>query len=96
MVSVDRDVVERVAELSHIGLEPDEIPRLAREMSTVLEHVGRLQAVDTSGVAPTSHVVLIHDVMRDDEVTPSWPVDAVLANAPHHAGNFFQVQAVLE
>ncbi|MDQ2744760.1 MAG: Asp-tRNA(Asn)/Glu-tRNA(Gln) amidotransferase subunit GatC [Chloroflexota bacterium] len=95
-MTVDRDIVERVAELAHIGLEPEEIPRLAREMSAVLEHVGRLQAVDTAGVVPTSHVVPMQDVMRADEVAPSWPVEAVLANAPYRSDDLFQVQAVLE
>lgn len=93
---VSRDVVEHVARLAHIGLAEDEVPRLATELSSVLDHVSRLEAVDTSEVAPTSQVMTVEDVMRDDVVVPSWPPQAVLANAPHRRGDLFEVQAVLD
>lgn len=95
-MTVSREVVEHVARLAHIGLTEDEVPRLASELSSVLDHVARLAAVDTSGVQPTSHVVHVQDVMRDDLVTPSWPPQAILANAPHRFDDFFEVQAVLD
>lgn len=95
-VSVSRETVEHVARLASIGLADDEIPRLAHELSAVLDHIARLSEVDTSEAAATSHVVPLTDVMRDDIVTPSWPLDAVLANAPHQSGDMFEVQAVLD
>jgi aspartyl-tRNA(Asn)/glutamyl-tRNA(Gln) amidotransferase subunit C len=95
-VSISREVVEHVARLAHIGLTDDEVPQLAVELSSVLDHVARLEEVDTSGIAPTSQVVSSGDVMRDDVALPSWPVTAVLANAPHRRDNLFEVQAVLD
>lgn len=95
-MSISREVVEHVARLAHIGLADDEVPRLAIELSSVLDHVARLEEVDTSNVIPTSQVVSVEDVMRDDVVVPSWPVSAVLANAPHRRGDLFEVQAVLD
>lgn len=95
-MTVSREVVEHVARLAHIGLTDEEVPRLAAELSSVLDHVARLSAVDTTGIGPTSHVVPIQDVMRDDIVAPSWPPQALLANAPHRFDDFFEVQAVLD
>lgn len=95
-MSVSREVVEHVARLAHIGLTDDEVPRLAIELSSVLDHVSKLGQVDTSGIPPTSQVVPLEDVMRDDVVAPSWPDAAVLANAPHRRGDLFEVQAVLD
>lgn len=95
-MSVSGEVVEHVARLAHIGLTDDEVPRLAIELSSVLDHVSRLGQVDTSGIPPTSQVGPLEDVMRDDVVAPSWPVAAVLANAPHRRSDLFEVQAVLD
>lgn len=95
-MSVSREVVEHVARLAHIGLADDEVPRLATELSSVLNHVARLETVDTTDVLPTSQVAPVEDVMRDDVVVPSWPPQAVLANAPHRRGGLFEVQAVLD
>ena len=93
---ISRDVVEHVAQLAHLGLQPAEVDEMTAQLSSVLDHVGRLQEVDTSGVPPTSHVVPLQNVMRDDEVIPSWPPNDVLANAPRRVDDLFEVQAVFD
>jgi aspartyl-tRNA(Asn)/glutamyl-tRNA(Gln) amidotransferase subunit C len=93
---VSREVVEHVARLAHIGLEPSEVEVMTRELSSVIDHVGVLQRADIEGVPATAHVIPIENVMREDGVRPSWPPESVLINAPHRTDGFFEVQAVLE
>jgi aspartyl-tRNA(Asn)/glutamyl-tRNA(Gln) amidotransferase subunit C len=93
---ISSEIVEHVAALAQIGLTPDEVEHYAAELSSVLDHVARLQGVDTDGVPPTAHAVETSAVMRDDVVGPCWPVENVLANAPRRQGDFFEVQAVLD
>ena len=50
----------------------------------------------TEGVEPTSHAVDVVNVMREDEVGPCLPRDAVLANAPDPSGEFFRVPRIIE
>jgi aspartyl-tRNA(Asn)/glutamyl-tRNA(Gln) amidotransferase subunit C len=85
-----------VARLAHVGLSEAEIATLADQLSTVLEHVAILQEIDTDGVPPTAHVLPMENVDRPDEVKPSWPPPAVLANAPHQHDGFFEVQAIFD
>ncbi len=93
-MAVSREVVERLAEMTRIGLSPDEADRLTVDMAAILEHVGRLQSVDTSGVHPDTHISGLADVTRPDAVEPSLSVDDVLANAPQSSDGFFVVPAV--
>jgi len=93
---ISRDAVMHVARLAHVGLQPHEVDVLALELSSVLDHMTRLQEIDTSDVPPTSHVVAMESVMREDEVRPSWPQGAVLANAPHRSHDCFEVQAIFD
>ncbi|HEX6507092.1 MAG TPA: Asp-tRNA(Asn)/Glu-tRNA(Gln) amidotransferase subunit GatC [Chloroflexota bacterium] len=93
---IDRAAVEHVARLAHVGLTPEEVEEFADELSSVLDHMRNLQTLDTSGVEPTAHAVPVDNVMRDDEVQPSWPPAAILANAPHRIDGLFEVQAVLD
>jgi aspartyl-tRNA(Asn)/glutamyl-tRNA(Gln) amidotransferase subunit C len=95
-MTVPPAVVEHVARLAYIGLTPDEVPHYAAELSHILEHVARLQGVDTSGVLPTAHVEAAPGVLREDVACPSWPADDALANAPRREGDYFEVQAVLD
>ena len=54
-----------------------------------------LAELDTAAIPPTAQVIAQTNVLRDDEVRPSLPIAAVLANAPRHADGFFEVDAVL-
>lgn len=95
-MELSREEVEHVARLAHLGLGEDEIIRLARDLSSIIEHVSAMQALDTEHVRPTAHVLSIENVMREDLVTDSWPPEAVLANAPQQNGNQFEVQAIFD
>ena len=44
--------VERVAELAHLELAPEETERMLRDLNAILDYVAELNELDTSGVAP--------------------------------------------
>ncbi|GAC1323343.1 MAG: Asp-tRNA(Asn)/Glu-tRNA(Gln) amidotransferase subunit GatC [Chloroflexota bacterium] len=93
---LSRAEVEHVARLAHIALDRSEIEVLTEQLSSVVDHVAVLQRLNTSGVEPTAHVANVQNVMRDDQVQPSWPPQAIVANAPRSSGNLIEVQAVLD
>jgi aspartyl-tRNA(Asn)/glutamyl-tRNA(Gln) amidotransferase subunit C len=95
-MSLSLDEVRHVATLCRLALTPAEEERMQEQLSSILEHVNRLQEVDTSSVAPTSSGLDLHNVQRADLARPSWPVEAILANAPDRSGNLFRVRAILE
>jgi aspartyl-tRNA(Asn)/glutamyl-tRNA(Gln) amidotransferase subunit C len=90
------DEVEHVARLARLWLSADEKERMRRQLDVILGYVAKLATVDTSGVEPTSHVLPLVNVMREDEVRPSYPAEAMLANAPEPEGDLFRVPKILE
>ena len=90
-VVIDRDQVLHVARLARLRLAEDEIDRMSRELSTVLDHIEKISELDLDGVSPTSHVVEVENVLRPDEPRPSWPRDRVLAEALDAASGGFRV-----
>jgi aspartyl-tRNA(Asn)/glutamyl-tRNA(Gln) amidotransferase subunit C len=93
---LDRDAVAHVAALVHIDLSPEELEEFSVELSSVVDHIARLQELDTSSVPPTAHAIPLDNVLREDVVQRSWPTEAVLANAPQRVGDLFEVQAILD
>lgn len=93
---VDRDTVAHVAELAHIDLRPEELDEFSVELSSIVDHIARLRELDTDAVPPTGHAVPTENVLREDVVAPSWPPEAVLANASRRVGDLFEVQAILD
>ncbi len=79
---IERDEVLHVARLARLRLTEDEVARMARELSSVLDHIEKIGELDLDDVEPTSHVVPLENVMRSDEPRPSLGRERALVDAP--------------
>jgi aspartyl-tRNA(Asn)/glutamyl-tRNA(Gln) amidotransferase subunit C len=88
---IDREQVLHVARLARLRLSDEEVERISEELSSILEHVERINELDLDGVEPTSHVVDLENVLRPDEPRPCLPREVALANAPDATDEGFRV-----
>jgi aspartyl-tRNA(Asn)/glutamyl-tRNA(Gln) amidotransferase subunit C len=95
-MALDRAAVDHVARLARLDLSDDERERMLAELSDILEHAERIQALDLDGVEPTSHAVPIVNAMRQDVKTPSLPQEVALRNAPESEDGRFKVPRIIE
>ena len=79
---IERDEVLHVARLARLALSDDEVERMARELSAVLDHIERISELDLEGVPPTTHVIDVAGALREDEPRPCLPREVVLEQAP--------------
>ena len=63
-------------------------------MDKILGHVARVSSIDTEGISPTSHVMDIRNVFREDEVEESVSQEAALKNAPDKEDKGFKVPKI--
>jgi aspartyl-tRNA(Asn)/glutamyl-tRNA(Gln) amidotransferase subunit C len=88
---IERDQVLHVAKLARLKFSEEEIERLAPELSKILEHVEQMDRVDLEGVEPTSHVVELQNVLREDVPRDSLPKERALEQAPDAGDGGFRV-----
>ena len=88
--------VEHIAELARMRLSDEEKARYGEQLSDILEYAARLQAVDTSGISPTSSVLPARSVLRSDEPRLGLSLQDALRNAPDTEKDQFRVPPVLE
>jgi aspartyl-tRNA(Asn)/glutamyl-tRNA(Gln) amidotransferase subunit C len=88
---IDRDQVLHVARLARLRLSEDEVERMSSELSTILGHIEKIEELDLDHVEPTSHVVEVENVLREDEPRPSWPRERILEGAPDATDDGFRV-----
>jgi aspartyl-tRNA(Asn)/glutamyl-tRNA(Gln) amidotransferase subunit C len=88
---IDLDTVRHVARLARLGLEPDEEQTMREELSGILDHVDRIQSLDLDDVEPTTHVIALENVLREDEVRESLPVEEALREAAEVVDDRFAV-----
>ena len=88
--------VEHVARLARLELTDEEKERMRAQLDSILTYIDKLNELDTSAVEPTSHVLAMMNIFRDDEVRPSLSQEETLANAPDRQDLFFRVPRILE
>jgi aspartyl-tRNA(Asn)/glutamyl-tRNA(Gln) amidotransferase subunit C len=88
---IDREQVLHVAKLARLKLSEEEVERMSGELSAILEHVDNINELDLEGVEPTTHVVPLENVLREDEPRPSLPREVALEPAPDADESGFRV-----
>lgn len=88
---IDRNQVLHVARLARLHLSDEELERMPEELSKILDHVEKMDELDLDGVEPTSHVVDLTNVLREDVPRPCLPHERALAGAPDVADGGFRV-----
>jgi aspartyl-tRNA(Asn)/glutamyl-tRNA(Gln) amidotransferase subunit C len=96
VAKITRAEVEHVARLARLDLTEDEKERMTAQLDAILGYIDTLNALDTSGVEPTTTVIPMMSVMREDVVRPSLDREEALANAPDREDVFFRVPRIIE
>jgi aspartyl-tRNA(Asn)/glutamyl-tRNA(Gln) amidotransferase subunit C len=99
-VKITREDVVRVAELAYLDLSEDELEKYRRQIDEILDYIGKLNELDTSGVEPMAQVLADDQAadatMREDLVVPSAVAEDVLSHAPDPEPPYFRVPKVIE
>jgi aspartyl-tRNA(Asn)/glutamyl-tRNA(Gln) amidotransferase subunit C len=93
--------VAKVAELAHLELRPEEMPRMVGDLNAILDYVAELNQLDTTGVTPLAQVTELAGAggaaqLRADVPAPSLDRATVMLQAPESDGAFFKVPKVIE
>ena len=95
MPGLSRNDVEHVAHLARLGLTADELSLLEGQLNHILDQYAKLTELDTEAIPPTAQTIELENILRDDVVTPSLPVDEVLRNASESSGGYVVVPPIL-
>lgn len=95
-VSVTLEDVRKVARLARLRFDAAEEKRLVADLNQMLDYAAALEKLNTSGVAPTSHVLPVSNVFREDTPVASLSQAEALSNAPSSGYGHFRVPKVIE
>ena len=86
--------INKIAQLARLKLTDAESDRLGKHLEQIVYYIDQLNELDTSNVEPTSHVLPIHNVFRDDKVSKPADVD-YLAGSPAHNKGHYEVPKII-
>lgn len=93
---ITKDTVRYVAHLARIELKTNELTILAKQLEDILEFINKLKQVDIDNARPTTHILPIQNVFREDKQHPCLSIEEALKNAPQRKEDFFGVPKVIE
>ena len=93
---ISDETIEYVGILAKLELTDEEKEAAKSDMGRMLDYIDKLNALDTNGVEPMSHVFPVHNVFREDVVTNGDDRDNMLANAPEERDGQYQVPKTVE
>lgn len=88
--------VEYVLELSRLELSSEEKGKFTGQLDNILKYMEQLNKVSTEKARPTSHVIPMENVYREDEVKKFENIDGIIKNMPQEEKGFFRVPRILE
>lgn len=92
--SISREEVKHVAVLAELDFSDEQIREITPKLAKIISHVAMISKADTGGIEPTSHVVDIKNVLREDIVKPSLDQRQALLNAPAEEEKGFRVPKI--
>lgn len=90
------DEVKHVANLARLAITEDEADKLTKQLDSIITFAEQLNELDTEGIEPTTHVLNMKNILREDKAEEGLPREEVLKNAPDHQDGQFKVPSILE
>jgi len=95
-MKITKEEVLHVAHLARLDIDERNIDAIAHQIGKILDYVDMLSRVNTDGVKPTTHAILLTNAFREDSETVHIDREKVLANAPDKQGGHFVVPRVID
>ncbi len=93
---ITRKDAEHVAKLSLLKFEAKELDKFTRQLEDIIVFVDKLSELNTEGIEPTSSVIPVLNVTREDTVKPSFTQEKALSNAPDKEIGLFKIPRIME
>ncbi|MDQ7822156.1 MAG: Asp-tRNA(Asn)/Glu-tRNA(Gln) amidotransferase subunit GatC [Candidatus Eremiobacteraeota bacterium] len=87
--------VAHIAHLARLEITEEELTLFTRQLSSILHYVNQLEELDTGTIDATFTVNPTVNVMREDAMERSLPVEEVLRNAPDREGSYLRMPPIL-
>ncbi|MGH2319634.1 Asp-tRNA(Asn)/Glu-tRNA(Gln) amidotransferase subunit GatC [Planococcus sp. SE5232] len=96
MAKMTKEEVIEVAHLARLAITNEEAEHFADQLEAITNAMELLNELDTDNVEPTTHVLQMVNVLREDKSIPGLDRELVLKNVKEHEGGQVKVPTILE
>ncbi|MFD2683102.1 Asp-tRNA(Asn)/Glu-tRNA(Gln) amidotransferase subunit GatC [Bacillus seohaeanensis] len=96
MSRISEEQVKHVAHLARLAITDDEVKKFTGQLDAIIGFAEQLNELDTTNVKPTTHVLEMKNILREDKPGKGLPREEVLKNAPDHQDGQVRVPSVMD
>ena len=96
MTRISKEQVQHVANLARLAITEEETEMLTKQLDQIITFAEQLNELDTENVEPTTHVLHMKNVLREDKASQGLAREEVLKNAPDHQDGQIRVPGIME
>lgn len=93
---ITKEEIAHVASLAKLKFNDEELAEFTPQMDSIIEMANELGEVDTTGVKPTTQIIDVQNVYREDVVVKSQTREQLLKNVPETKDGFIKVPSILD
>ena len=94
MKRISKDDVRYAAKLAELEFDDKDMEKFTSQLDKILNHVANISSVNTEGIPPTSHVLDVKNIFREDVIKKSVTQESALKNAPDRQSDGFKVPKI--
>lgn len=95
-MKVSKETVEKMAHLSRLELNEDELSKMQEDLSNTLDWMDKLNEIDTENIEPLISMSDNKNIMREDVIKEHISHQDALKNAPKKDSDYVRVPKVLD
>ena len=96
MAKLSKEEVKHVAHLARLAITEEEAEKFAEQLGKITDFAEQLNELDTTNVEPTSHVLPLVNVLREDVAKQGLPREKVMLNVKDQEAGQIKVPSIME
>ncbi|MCH7323081.1 Asp-tRNA(Asn)/Glu-tRNA(Gln) amidotransferase subunit GatC [Solibacillus sp. MA9] len=96
MAKLSKEEVKHVANLARLAITEEEAEKFAKQLGKITDFAEQLNELDTTNVEPTSHVLPLVNVLREDVAKEGLSREKVMLNVKEQEAGQIKVPSIME
>ena len=96
MANISKEEVKHVAHLARLAISEEEAEMFAEQLAAITKFADELNELDTTDVAPTTHVLPLVNVLREDKSVPGLEREKMMKNVKEEEAGQVKVPTIIE
>ncbi|ACA37859.1 Asp-tRNA(Asn)/Glu-tRNA(Gln) amidotransferase subunit GatC [Lysinibacillus sphaericus] len=95
MAKLTKEEVKHVANLARLAITEEEAEKFAEQLGKITDFAEQLNELDTANVEPTTHVLPLVNVMREDVAVKGLDREVMMLNVREQEDGQVKVPAIM-